>query len=78
MLNVSKFYLPPLPQRQLPSASQPGSSSRHARGEERREREKVELDELDLQVERRKEIYKHELFVKVCAIHRILVSNIGR
>lgn len=29
------------------------------------QQEKVELDELDLQVERRKEIYKHELFVKV-------------
>ena len=27
--------------------------------------EKQEMDELDLQIERRKEIYEHELYVKV-------------
>lgn len=62
-----QFYLPPLPQRSLPSAStsQQASGSRRPYNEAQRERDKVEMDELDLQVERRKEIYRNELFVKV-------------
>lgn len=61
-----QFYLPPLPQRKLPSASQPSASSSSRQAQlDRMERQKVEMDELDHQVERRREIYKNELFVKV-------------
>ncbi|KAK8861223.1 hypothetical protein IAR55_002042 [Kwoniella newhampshirensis] len=64
----TKFYLPPLPSRTLPTVSLPGPSrvmlpeprQRNVWGEQ----EKVEPDELDLQIERRKEIYKHDLYVK--------------
>ncbi|ORX36267.1 hypothetical protein BD324DRAFT_581063 [Kockovaella imperatae] len=62
----TKFYLPPLPQKKVPSLSLPGPSRRPILPEERlrMQAEKQELDELDLQVERRKEIYEHELYVK--------------
>ncbi|WVW79787.1 hypothetical protein I302_101757 [Kwoniella bestiolae CBS 10118] len=65
----TKFYLPPLPSRKFPPASLslPGPSRPRIpeiiRREER-EAEAEEPDELDLQVERRKEIYRHELYVK--------------
>ena len=59
-----KFYLPPLPQLKLPSASQPQAGpSRQTSARWQKHRE--EMDELDYQVERRIEIYKNELFVKV-------------
>ena len=45
----------------------PASSSR--RPVRQQEREKVEPDELDLQVERRREIYQHALFAKVSPRH---------
>ncbi|KAI9632201.1 uncharacterized protein MKK02DRAFT_30074 [Dioszegia hungarica] len=59
----TKFYLPPLPTRQITSFNLPGPSRRVA------ERphpafEKTEPDELDLQIERRKEIYQHGLYCK--------------
>ncbi|RXK37011.1 hypothetical protein M231_05718 [Tremella mesenterica] len=60
-----KFYLPPLPQRRPPTMTLP-LSRLPGSGEDPRwgAREKAELDELDLQVERRREIYRHELYVK--------------
>ncbi|WWD16880.1 hypothetical protein CI109_101312 [Kwoniella shandongensis] len=64
----TKFYLPPLPSRDIPTVSVPGPSRTRLpefrEREPRDEREKVEPDELDLQVERRREIYRHELYVK--------------
>jgi hypothetical protein len=72
-----QFYLPPLPQRSLPSASTSlqASSSRRPYNEAQRERDKVEMDELDLQVERRKEIYRNELFVKVSQESSLVFST---
>lgn len=64
---ITQFYLPPLPQRKLPSASEAGPSRRLPLPEERArmEGEKAEMDELDIQVARRKELYEHELYAKV-------------
>ncbi len=46
--------------------SLPGPSRRQYMPDDRwREREKIEPDELDVQVERRREVYQHELYVKV-------------
>ncbi|ORY27653.1 hypothetical protein BCR39DRAFT_594419 [Naematelia encephala] len=58
----TKFYLPPLPQRKLPSLSFAGSS--RLRIPQEAEQAKEEPDELDLQVERRRSIYQHELYAK--------------
>ncbi|OCF34107.1 hypothetical protein I316_04055 [Kwoniella heveanensis BCC8398] len=63
----TKFYLPPLPSRKLPSASLPGPSRGRLPPVHRliqEEPETIEPDELDLQVERRREIYRHGLYVK--------------
>ncbi|WVQ83432.1 hypothetical protein IAT38_005573 [Cryptococcus sp. DSM 104549] len=64
----TKFYLPPLPSTQVANPSLPGPSRARlpTRQDSRRwgEREKVEPDELDLQVERRREIYVHGLYAK--------------
>ncbi|WVR04167.1 hypothetical protein IAU60_001167 [Kwoniella sp. DSM 27419] len=68
----TKFYLPPLPTARLPSTSRPATTTSgpaHGRlapvqRQRQEEREKVEPDELDLQVERRKEIYRYELYAK--------------
>ncbi|WVF66932.1 hypothetical protein IAT40_001675 [Kwoniella sp. CBS 6097] len=65
----TKFYLPPLPSHKLPSASLPGPSRGRLppvqrQRQEQEQRETVEPDELDLQVERRREIYRHGLYVK--------------
>ncbi|WRT65329.1 uncharacterized protein IL334_002272 [Kwoniella shivajii] len=62
----TKFYLPPLPSRPSPTSSLPGPSRIRLPEMTRRQPspEKVEPDELDLQVERRREIYRHELYVK--------------
>ncbi|WWC87479.1 uncharacterized protein L201_002368 [Kwoniella dendrophila CBS 6074] len=64
----TKFYLPPLPSKSIPSAPVAGPSRTRFPQITRRERaeelEKEEPDELDLQVERRKEKYRHELYVK--------------
>lgn len=49
--------------------SLPGPSRRLPLPEERHDHAKVELDELDYQVERRREIYHNELYVKVCPRH---------
>lgn len=64
---ITQFYLPPLPQRKLPSASEAGPSRRLPLPEERArmEGEKAEMNELDIQVARRKELYEHELYAKV-------------
>ncbi|KAK6906980.1 hypothetical protein I203_100969 [Kwoniella mangroviensis CBS 8507] len=66
----TKFYLPPLPSRRFPSASLPGPSRSRLPEIIRRERiderdiEPDEPDELDIQVERRREIYRYGLYVK--------------
>ncbi|CAD6582864.1 MAG: hypothetical protein TREMPRED_003407 [Tremellales sp. Tagirdzhanova-0007] len=61
----AKFYLPPLPERKLPSFSLPGPSRRQRESfERRREPDELEPDDLDIQVERRRKIYQHELYVK--------------
>lgn len=63
---ICQFYLPPLPQRKLPSAALPLGQNRRPYEDPRwGRREKMEMDELDHQVERRREIYQHELYVKV-------------
>ncbi|WWC98942.1 hypothetical protein V866_005836 [Kwoniella sp. B9012] len=66
----TKFYLPPLPSRKFPSAFLPGPSRARLPEIIRRERiderdiEPEEPDELDIQVERRREIYRYGLYVK--------------
>lgn len=64
-----QFYLPPLPQRKLPSLSLPGPSRRHHPNDRCEERDKLEPDELDMQIERRREVYQYELYVKVTPPH---------
>ncbi|GFZ43004.1 hypothetical protein JCM24511_00722 [Saitozyma sp. JCM 24511] len=58
-----QFYLPPLPSRTFPSVSLPGPSNRNRRVSLTRA-EKEERDELEDQIERRREIYQHELYCK--------------
>ncbi|WWC69014.1 uncharacterized protein I206_102950 [Kwoniella pini CBS 10737] len=64
----TKFYLPPLPSRPILSSSLPGPSRNRlpeiVRRERAEQRVKEEPDELDLQVKRRREIYRYELYVK--------------
>ncbi|OXG11998.1 hypothetical protein C366_05720 [Cryptococcus neoformans Tu401-1] len=71
----TKFYLPPLPSKVSPHLARPGPSRERlpTRQEERPrwgKREKVDPDELDIQVNRRRELYKHGLFAKHIASNR--------
>lgn len=66
-----QFYLPPLPSRTFPSVSLPGPSNRNRRVSLTRA-EKEERDELEQQIERRREIYQHELYCKVSTVSRFL------
>ncbi|RSH94263.1 hypothetical protein EHS25_004066 [Saitozyma podzolica] len=59
----TKFYLPPLPSRKVPSLSLPGPSNRNRRMSLTRA-EKEERDELEEQIDRRREVYQHELYCK--------------
>jgi hypothetical protein len=64
---VLQFYLPPLPSRKVPSLSLPGPSNRNRRMSLTRA-EKEERDELGEQIERRREVYQHELYCKVSTV----------
>ncbi|KIR57525.1 hypothetical protein I314_06664 [Cryptococcus bacillisporus CA1873] len=69
------FYLPPLPSKPSPHRARPGPSRERlpTRQEGRPrwgERVKVDPDELDMQVNHRRELYKHGLFVKHIASNR--------
>lgn len=76
-----QFYLPPLPSKPSSHLARPGPSRERlpTRREERPrwgEREKVDPDELDIQVNRRRELYKHGLFAKAryeCSAHWIVM-----
>lgn len=76
-----QFYLPPLPQRKLPSMSLPRlpGAARLPRldtpGEDGADAEKREMDELDLQVERRREIYRFGLYAKVRSLYPFGISG---
>ncbi|KAK1920779.1 hypothetical protein DB88DRAFT_513526 [Papiliotrema laurentii] len=61
----TKFYLPPLPERRQPTLSVAGPSRRLLPEERDRLREAdKQVDELDVQVQRRREIYQYGLYAK--------------